>query len=238
MFVPLRPRKAYLQIVDQIRSLIEQGKLKPGDRLPAERDLADKLGSSRATIREALAALQILGLVEVHPGQGSFVSNNIAVRDHELDGLMEQLERDYSVSEVLETRLVIEPPLAELAALRATPEDIRDIEAALRSSFENATGLESFEAWDGRFHLAIARAARNQAMLDLMQQLNDVRFQKLWLAMKEKGRSLAGRKEQANEEHLAIFRAIAARDPERARLEATHHVEAIKRNLLGDTGQG
>jgi DNA-binding FadR family transcriptional regulator len=129
-FHAVQKTRASLQIVDQARDLITRGDLKPGDRLPSERKLAEILGVGRTTVREALRTMESLGLVEVRPGEGTFLADPTARRRPELLGT-DGVDSWSTQLNLLELRAVLEPPLAGLAARRATPEHLVRMRAAL-----------------------------------------------------------------------------------------------------------
>src|SRR5215831_17829561 len=127
---PIKSTRIYQEIARQVKSMIAEGRLKGGDRLPPERDLADKFVVSRTSVREALRALESLGLVEIRPGEGTFV------REVSVESLIEPLalvmvSQREAIAELFEARQMLEPAIAALAARRATPEEVREMERIL-----------------------------------------------------------------------------------------------------------
>ena len=127
---PIKSTRIYEEIVRQVKAMIAEGRLKGGDRLPPERDLAEKFVVSRTSVREALRALESLGLVEIRPGEGTFV------REVSVEALIEPLallmvSQREAIGELFEARRLLEPALAALAASRATPEEIQEMERIL-----------------------------------------------------------------------------------------------------------
>ena len=160
---PVRSTRIYEEIVRQVKLLIADGKLKSGDRLPPERELAEKFVVSRTSVREALRALESRGLVEIRAGEGAFI------RDISLETLIEPLAlvilpHREAVGELFEARRMLEPAIAALAARRATPEEIAEMQRILddqaREVSQGRTGL----AQDAAFHAALAQSAHNRAI--------------------------------------------------------------------------
>ena len=121
MFKEVKNQRLYLQIVSQFRNLIAKGNLKAGDKLPPERKLTKTFGVSRASIREAMSALEIIGLIESRGSQGNFVKADRM--DASIDGTMKELLKNHSPLEVFETRCELEPSLSALAAKKRNSED-------------------------------------------------------------------------------------------------------------------
>jgi len=181
--MPLKPvetKKVYLRVVEQIREMIASGELKVGDQLPTTHELAEALQVSRPSVREALAALEILGLVESKPGSGCYVSKPPA--REQASPQPRPMEAAWaSAEEILEARLAYEPACARLAALRRTPQDLEemrctpelrmvDIERVadnLPARFSEGPNPPSLppESFDLSFHTAIARATRNSLLI-------------------------------------------------------------------------
>ena len=146
---PIKSTRIYEEIVRQIKAMIAEGRLKSGDRLPPERDLAEKFVVSRTSVREALRALESLGLVEIRPGEGTFV------REVSVEALIEPLalvmaSQREAIGELFEARRLLEPAIAALAAGRATPEEIQEMERILdEQAKEIARGQDRARAGRG-----------------------------------------------------------------------------------------
>ncbi len=231
-FTPVGENKAFLDIANQIRDNIEKGVLKVDSRLPSERELAEKFRTSRATVREALRALEIIGVIESKVGQGTFIKN---ISFSSMDGLFAEISKQTSPSEVFEARYAFEPYLAHLSALRATQEDfisLKSILAEFDTAIEN-TDIQQFEKLDGQFHYAIALSAKNSFLLHMVNIINNVRLEKLWGTLKE--RSLNPDKmKQYHIEHHTIYQAIHERDSHKAQLLTLQHLKNVRENMLGD----
>jgi DNA-binding FadR family transcriptional regulator len=182
MFKEIKIEKVYMRVVKQIRELIKNGKLKPGDKLPPERILAERLGVSRPSVREGIVALEILGLVESRGGKGNTIKSLAGSSYPDQD--LAHLEQGESPFEVLEARKIIEVEAAGYAAQRAQMDDIATIDQTLDSMSSIAPrislsqgyekGMESwreFHKFGREFHINVARAARNTVLLRIVTQL-------------------------------------------------------------------
>jgi DNA-binding FadR family transcriptional regulator len=216
------PRRLYVQIADQIRALIASGEVARGARLPAERELAKQLKVSRPSLREALIALEIEGLLEVRVGSGVYVSSPDAQHD------AAALAGASGPFEVMHARWLIEAECAALAARHATPEQlhaIRDAHARLVRETRNGTLPLDL---DRDFHVKLAEASGNSALVLLVQTLWDQRVGPLYMALERKLERPSAPAETLRE-HQAIVTAIARRDPAAARAAARHHMQMIKK---------
>jgi len=238
VFKKVKSQKLYLQIVNQIRDLITSGKLKAGDKLPPERVLAEKFGASRASIREAMSALEILGLIESKSSQGNFIK--VDVTDASIDGeLLKELLRNHSPFEVFETRHKIEPILAAMAAERRTDEDIKKLNACLvrlntlGSQIEyDLKNIEDYIEEDRRFHLLIARSAHNSVLFTVYSGVNLMLKEKHWKALKRKAMFKEGNIKKFEKEHTEIFNAIYNSNPELANLKMQEHMIGIQKDMF------
>lgn len=170
---PIRTKRLYEEIVEQIKRLIADGRLKPGDRLLAERELADRFQVSRASVREAIRTLEMLGIIDIRPGEGTFI------RETDSDDIIRPLAMFLAVErssalDMFEMRRIFETSTASLAAERATPEELDQIEASLESMKErlNVQDSEKGEEFDAAFHFAIAEAAHNSLLTRLFKTVS------------------------------------------------------------------
>lgn len=219
------PVRGSVWITDRLRQAILTGRYAPGAKLPAERQFASAFGAARATVRTALSRLETERLVTRRKGAGTFV--NAAV-----DALEEDVAELTSPLELIEVRLGLEPNMLRLAVLNATGRDIERLAAAIARMEAAAADSESFTLWDTEFHQLIAQATRNPLMVWIYRKINDVRTHRQWNAMKLKvltPRRIA----EYNEQHLAMFEAIRARDVEGAVTVVTDHLQYARRQLLG-----
>jgi len=232
LFSKVQTKKVYMKIVEQVRDLIKEGRLKPGDKLPPEQILAEKFGTSRPSVREALSALEILGITESRGGKGNFIRDNLGSPLYEQR--FKELEEEESPFELLEARKALETEIVSLAAKKATKEDIADIYESLnkmKGAMMNIPGMMEF---DREFHINIARAAHNNLLFSMMLHLNDLLKEKLWINMKEKSWSIPGRPQKYFEEHTEIFNAIKNKDSEGARKRMYDHLAEVEKDLLSD----
>jgi GntR family transcriptional regulator, hexuronate regulon transcriptional repressor len=211
---------------DLARILIEElatGQFSVGSRLPAERELAAKYGVSRPTVREAVIALEVQGLVEVRVGSGAHVIRMPGRGD--IPGF------NVTAFELTEARLLFESEAAALAASSVTNEDLAEISALVAEiALENQKPVGSHNA-DRAFHLAIARATRNAAAYDVIEHLWELRYTSPEAALLHEKARTANIKPVV-EEHGAVLKALEARDPNAARAAMRTHLSAVLDSLL------
>jgi GntR family transcriptional repressor for pyruvate dehydrogenase complex len=238
MFEQVQSQKFYLQIVSQIRDLIAEGRLGKGDKLPPERTLAQQFGASRAVIREALSALEVLGIIECRRGQGDFIKVDATEASINSE-LMRELLQEHSPREIFEARVELEPSLAGLAAENATEKDIYRLERQLKKL--NALGREAeldpekiddYMEEDRKFHLEVARAAHNSVLFDVSASVNLMMKESRWKALKRKNIEKEGNIKQFEVEHTEIFEAIRDRKSDVARAIIREHIEEIAKDLF------
>ncbi len=227
---PVKSTRIYEEIIRQIRTLIAEGQLKSGDRLPAERDLAEKFRVSRASLREALRALESMGLIEIRAGEGTYV------KEVSVEALIEPLalviftQRE-AVAELFEARKILEPPIAALAARRASREEIQEMEHILDEQAKEIAAGKTGVRQDAAFHTAIARAAHNRAISRIVATLMD-----LLVESREESLHMTGRPQRSHEDHRRILSALQARDAEGARNAMLNHVVAVERLVMRNEG--
>ena len=221
-FKIIKRRKLYQDIVGQIQEFIREGILRPGDRLPPERDLAERLQVSRSSLREAIRALELQGLVVSRPGAGTFISTE------SLDTLVSIIASSLSqasdvLSDIFEVRHLLEPQIAGLAADRATPEDIQRMVEALgeqeRQMADGETGVEG----DTAFHFALAQATQNWALLKVVSTISDVLHRS-----RDQSLQTPGRPQRSFTSHEHILDMIRRRDVEGARSAMEYHISEVE----------
>ena len=218
-------RRLYRQIADQLEGLIASGEFAPGDRLPPERDLAAKLGVSRATVREAMIALELTGLVDIRIGSGIYVT---ATRKSEV---AREDDPGPGPFELIDARRAIESGTAALAATNATREEVEAVAEALAAMRrEQAETPNSWEA-DRLFHLNVARATHNALLARTVQELWDWRKGPMWTRMRET-LYLAEIHDQWLVDHEKILEALRRRDPGAAAAAMDAHLLGVKDVLL------
>lgn len=171
-FKPIKNVKVYRQVIDQIKEMIYKGEFKKGDRLPSERDLRDQLNVSRASIREAFSVLEILGLIESRPGEGTFIAGDREKNFLEPLSMVLMLE-DNIAEELVELRRVLEIDCVRLAADRVTPEELEEMKKYI-GILAASSGREeiSIEA-DRMFHYTIAKSSKNKVLYDVMTAISE-----------------------------------------------------------------
>lgn len=172
MFQPVKTKKIYEMIIEQIQEMILSGELKTGDKLPSERVLAEQFSASRASIREAIRSLEILGVVECRQGGGNYIGDYKPTNWIEPISLMFKLGGG-SFDEILEIRTVIEVEAARLAAIRITDEQ-KQVFSELVEAFKMTTSEEELAQLDQRFHIIIAEASHNVLIETMMRAIQAI----------------------------------------------------------------
>lgn len=219
---PIHTKRIYMEIVDQIKELFISGNLQPGDKLLSERDLAERLQVSRASVREALSALEAMGLLEIRPGEGTFVRQTRMDKVIGPLSLLFLMEQDKG-RELLEVRKIMETEAAGLAALRSQPEDIDVLIKILHRMEKELEQGDWWEESDLDFHVTVAKMADNSILLRLMNTISDVMGQML----KRSGAQFFGEPKDARiliEQHYEIMKAIKAKDADAARAAMLNHL--------------
>lgn len=213
--------------VERLRELLRSGEYPVNGRLPPERELAERLGLGRSALREGLALLEAEGHVWRHVGRGTFVGSRPLFEGGELS-LVSDLT---SPREVLEVRLELEPPVARLAALRATATDLDQMELCLRKS-RSVPDLAAWELWDSRLHRTIAQAAHNSLLLAVFDAVNAVRTQTSWGRLQQLALSKQGQRTYWGH-HRAVVTAIAEREATRAERLMYEHIACVRDAMAG-----
>lgn len=230
VFSSVRSERLYEKIVLQLMQLIEKGKLKPGDRLPAERKLAETLGCSRTSLREACRVLESEGIIISKPGGGRFVQRveqNLTLKYQ--FNTVSMLEKS-AIIYFIEAREALEPKIAELASLRATKENISKLENVLSKMEEKLKFPEAQVEADSSFHLALAEATQNFVFVSMMESnFNMIRqVRKQTLHSEERYR-------ESLEEHRFILDAIKEGNADKAVQACLTHLKHIRANVLGES---
>jgi DNA-binding FadR family transcriptional regulator len=219
-----RPLQRYEQIAERLAADIRSGLLAPGERLPSERELARSLEVSRASVREALAALQLSGVVETRPGAGTFVTA-------EPPATTTAPQHDASPSAVLEARLQLEPAVARLAAARAQPDPavenlLQAMEAATDPSDPSARA--TWNASDRLFHRQLAAMTGNPVLLAFADHVAALMDEPLWQRLRDDSIATPGRTRIHVAEHRMIYEAILDGDAEAAAFYSTQHINRVR----------
>lgn len=225
----IQTKRLFQQVYEQLADLIAKGEFPLGERLPAERDLARQLGVSRATVREAMIALELSGLVEVRVGAGVFV---VRGRPRATREGADADDLGLGPFEILEARRTIECAIAFFAAQQIQDSDIAELEAALAvMEEEHRTGFKS-ENGDRGFHVGIARATRNAALVRTVENLWDLKYRApMWAKLHERVRASLLRPALLSD-HWQILEALRRRDPVAARDAMDAHLVQVAEDLL------
>jgi GntR family transcriptional regulator, transcriptional repressor for pyruvate dehydrogenase complex len=223
MYKAVRTSRLYEQIVQQIEESIREGKLKPGEQLLAERELAQTFGVSRTAVREAVKTLSEKGLVEAYSGRGTFVtSGRSQSMRHSLDSFMKSGDLQNS-SYVVEMREILEPEFTALAALRIGEQHMGMMREAVAAMDRSLDQPDAYIEADLDFHLALAEAAGNPLILSLLDSLVGVlREQRMGIF------AVAGGPDRGQVHHKLILKAIEQRNAVKARKAMRAHLEQVR----------
>lgn len=216
----LEPQRLYQQIAAQLRALIVSGEFAPGSRLPAERDLAKQLGVSRPSVREALIALEVEGMIEVRTGSGIYVlqpgARKPPAAPHD--------PTEWGPLELMRARELVEGEVAALAARHARKAQILAIDSALQQMRDQAEDGAAPRAGDEAFHNAVAQACGNEVLRDTVQRYWEARHAPLFERLGDYFEDTASWN-AALAEHQAVLEAIRAHDPGAAREAMQAHLK-------------
>jgi GntR family transcriptional repressor for pyruvate dehydrogenase complex len=221
----VKKKRIHEEIIAQIREELVDGRLKPGDRLPSERELSAKFQVSRASVREAIRALESMEVVTTRTGDGTFVATGSEILFSPLVSII--LQQKDVLLDIFEARKVIEPEIAGLAAKRATPEEIRQMEEMLEEQARQIARGESGLEADTAFHSLLTQSTKNKVFL----RLNDAVVDSLYES-RERSLHVYGRPARSLAGHREILKAIRAKNPAQARNAMLRHLTAIEQNVL------
>lgn len=222
------------KVVEHIKELLSSGQLKPGDKLPSERELAELMNVSRPTIREAFKILSAMGLLNIRQGHGVFVADQSARLDNLASFLFVHTD---TIHELFEVRKMIETESAANAAKRGTSDFLEQIYETTRNCYDQVIVHQSFDSKEERdkflsesdqqFHLTVAEAAGNEVVVRVMTNLIDLLRETRLQSMK-----IPGRVEQSLKEHMLIAEALKERDAALARQRMFDHLSSVESTLL------
>jgi GntR family transcriptional regulator, transcriptional repressor for pyruvate dehydrogenase complex len=232
MYKLVQTSRLYEQIVQQIEESIHKGALKPGDQLPAERELAQQFGVSRTAVREAVKTLHEKGLVEAYPGRGTFITNGTSNSVRQSLDRMIRAGQAEGTAHLAEVREILEPEIAALAAARADEENIAAMREALLVMDDAKKDPQAFIEADLDFHLALAEAASNPLILSLIDSIIGVlREQRMGIF------SVDGGPERGQYHHKKILEAIEHRDALGARESMRAHLRQVREDSQRAAGE-
>ena len=221
MFESIKRAKVSDEVANQIKALISEGKLRPGDRLPPERELIKEFGISRPSLREALKSLVTMGFLEVKRAKRTYVKS--AASERMGDPLSVLIKSDtQKIYDLIEVRKAMEAWGAHYAAQRATEEDLREMERILQ---EMRHAIEEGRPWvkeDADFHLVIAQSTHNTIQIHLMSTIYDLLKESVARVLTDKGKM-----KKLYQQHYRIFNAIRSHAPEKARERTLEHLDYV-----------
>lgn len=224
------------EAIEKIKAMIVSGELSPGDRLPKEADLAQRLGLSRNSLREAVKALSLIRVLDVRQGDGTYVTSLEPTLLLDAMSFVIDFHRDDTVLEFLEVRRILEPAATAMAARVMTDEQIGELRTVL-GELDDAPTIEALVANDLEFHRRIAAGSGNTVLCSLIDGMSGPTTRaRIW-----RGLTQEGAVDKTREQHTAICDAIEAREPEIARSWATVHVAGVEqwlRSTLGSADSG
>ena len=226
-----RPKKLSSAVIDRIIGSLADGLSKPGDRLPSIEALARQYSVGRTSVREALMALELVGVVEVRHGDGTFIregASRFCLKPLSWSALLDKSK----IAALAETRRCMESELAAMAAQRATSEEIVEIEQQLLRMEALCRQPDEYIRVDPQFHLAVWRSARNEVMFNMLTSIIDLLKTVISAAVSNAPDSIA----VGLQAHREIYEAIAARDVEAARFSMRRHLDFVARLALASSG--
>ena len=216
-------------LLRRLNALLESGRFPNQSRLPPERELAAELGTTRTNLRPALAVLEAEGKIWRHVGRGTFVGRHAPGGAPGLHLLMKAT----NPTEIMEARLIIEPRVAGLAALRATAGDVANLHRCLEKGIASVTDIKTYELWDASLHEAIAESSHSELLKALLKALSGLReSDALWGRLKEA--SLTRERQYVyNDQHRRCVETIGNRDAAAAETAMREHLDTVQRDLFG-----
>jgi GntR family transcriptional regulator, transcriptional repressor for pyruvate dehydrogenase complex len=219
----VRTSRLYEQIVQQIEESIVKGTLKPGDQLPAERELAQRFGVSRTAVREAVKALREKGLVEAYSGRGTFITDGTTQAVRQSLDLMVKIGQPEGSTHLAEVRAILEPEIAALAATRIQEAELATMREAVAIMDRAGHDPDAYIEADLDFHLALAEGATNPLILSLLDSIVGLlREQRLRIF------KVPGGPERGQVHHKRILEAVERRDAEAARDTMRAHLGQVR----------
>jgi GntR family transcriptional repressor for pyruvate dehydrogenase complex len=209
--------------IDKIKGMIVSGELAPGARLPKEADLAERLGLSRNSLREAVRALALINVLDVRQGDGTYVTSLEPRLLLDALSFVVDFHRDDTVLEFFQVRRILEPSATAMAAVNMGPGDVEQLRAIL-DALPDDPSIEQLVANDLEFHQRIAKGSGNTVLASLIESLSGPTTRaRIWRGLTQEGATAKTR-----EQHTAIYEAIATRQPDVARAWATVHVAGVE----------
>lgn len=226
MYEEVHIGRLYEKIVEQIEKRIVDGELNVGDKLSSERELAKQFGVSRTSVREAMNALTLKGLIEVMPGRGTFITDQTSRALRHSWNLMVQVGKGETSKNLIELREILEPEIAALSASRATQENVAAMREAVETMDQSMDDISTYIEADLDFHLALAESIKNPLILLLLDllivELREQRFRSV---------SVEGALHRGQPHHKAILAAVEKGDVKSARRVMIAHMVEVRKDL-------
>jgi DNA-binding FadR family transcriptional regulator len=214
------------RVLQKLRDWLAGDRFSGQQRLPPERTLCANLNLSRSALRKALAVLEREGKIWRHVGRGTF----LGTRSESAPEDVARVSAGTNPAEIMEARMILEPKLAALAALRAAQNDLAEMEICLKRSRETRD-TAGFEKWDEQLHWRVAKAADNSLLVSLFAIIQKMRQSNIWGNLKEASLTNARRRIYARQ-HQQVFEALRARNAAQAERSMREHLETVKKDLL------
>lgn len=228
MFTPIKNTKVYEQVMEQIKDMILNGTLKKGDKLPSERDLAEQLGISRASLREAIRCLEIIGLIESRQGEGNFIRSSFQNTFFDPIAIMYVLN-ECQLKEVFQLRRVLETEIAIDAAKKVRDDEL-DYMKKLLDKMKTSEDEDERVKLDIKFHYKIAEASRNNLILNILYSVSTI----IDSFIKDARKIIINNKhkDDIDFQHMEIWKALKEHNPDKAEEAMKTHMELIRVNLI------
>jgi GntR family transcriptional repressor for pyruvate dehydrogenase complex len=222
-FKPIKTKKIYQEIIEQIKDMISDGTLRPGDRLMSERELAERMQVGRSAVREAFRVMEAMGIIKIKPGEGTFITETAS------DSLVKSFSaflttgNDNTARELMELRKILEVEAVGMAARRRTPEQLEEIYKALQQMGHDLEEGNLGEEADMNFHFAVARAAANSLLVKLMNTIADT-MSRVLAAARHRLYMDPQNPPRLLQEHRLIYNAVKNGDPAGAKEAMLKHL--------------
>jgi DNA-binding FadR family transcriptional regulator len=224
-FNPVSSKKLYMQIYSQILSEIQSGSFKIGDKLPAERELCEQFGVSRAPIRQALSALELNGIIYSRQGEGVYVKNTQVTPDRSQSAIF---FNSISPEDIVEVRMNIEPLIVKFAAQRATNEDIEELRRTIEEMEKETKAGVYVPETDEKLHYGIAKASHNDLFINMMAAINNaMKQQEMWKFIRDRTVTRPDYRDVNFKEHQLIIKAIEEHNEKEAVEIMTNHMQNL-----------
>lgn len=211
-------------IIKQIKDMITNGTLIPGQRLPSERELAETLSVSRPSVREAMHALKSLGIIEIKTGEGTFLKDNYNLLSDHFN--LNNMLKKFSLLDLVESRRILEVAIVGLAAERGTLENKKLIQELFHKSVKQKDNIEKYQELDFAMHVAIAEASQNKFLLEMLNTTRDLLFSSNFEILQKPGQI-----DITMKAHQDIVDAIVRSDKKMAKKAMLLHLESIAKAL-------